>query len=128
MSLSVESRRWLIALSAVLMLLLVVPAVPAESVSLTPIATIQGEGHVSPLAGGSSVTTSGIVTALAFNGYYVQDPIGDGNPATSEGLFVFHFGHGLSVGDEVELTDTGWGFQGREMRGRNNGCRRRSRR
>lgn len=105
MTLSVESRRWLIALSAVLMLLLVVPAVPAESVSLTPIAAIQGEGHVSPLAG-SSVTTSGIVTALAFNGYYVQDPIGDGNPATSEGLFVFHFGHGLSVGDEVELTDT----------------------
>ena len=105
MSLSVESRRWLVALSAVLMLLLVVPAVPAESVSHTPIAVIQGEGHVSPLAG-TSVTTTGIVTALAFNGYYVQDPVGDGNPATSEALFVFHFGHGLSIGDAVELTDT----------------------
>ena len=104
MSLSVESHRWSIALSVLLMLLLVVPAVPAEPTTHTPISAIQGEGHVSPLLG-VSVTTQGIVTALAFNGYYVQDPVGDGNPATSEGLFVFQFGHGRSVGDEVELTD-----------------------
>jgi predicted extracellular nuclease len=65
---------------------------------------IQGAGHITPFLG-QEVTTTGIVTALAFNGFYVQDPVGDGNDATSDGIFVFMFGHGLAIGDEVELTD-----------------------
>ncbi len=65
---------------------------------------IQGAGHISPFAG-DVVTTTGIVTAIAFNGYYVQDRFGDGNDATSDGIFVFQFGNIPVVGDEVELTD-----------------------
>jgi predicted extracellular nuclease len=103
MSLSVESRRWLIALSAVLMLLLVVPAVPADSSSHTPIYDIQGEGHVSPEAG-NDVVTHGVITAIGFQALYVQDPNGDGNDATSDAIFVFDFSWFLrNVGDCVEL-------------------------
>ena len=106
MSLSVESRRWLIALSALLMLLLVVPAVPAKSGAHTPIYDIQGEGHVSPEAG-NDVITHGVITAIGFRALYVQDPNGDGNDATSDAIFVFDFGFSArSVGECVELDGT----------------------
>ena len=104
MSLSVESRRWLIALSAVLMLLLVVPAVPVVGAGhLTPIYDIQGAGHISP-ENGNSVVTQGVITAIGFRALYVQDPNGDGDDATSDAIFVFDFGFGSrSVGECVEL-------------------------
>jgi predicted extracellular nuclease len=72
--------------------------------SMVPIYEIQGAGHISPLVG-VNVKTTGLVTAVAFNGYYVQDPIGDGDDATSDGMFVFNVGSNPSVGDFVELTD-----------------------
>ena len=72
---------------------------------IVKIGEIQGEGHISPYVG-ERVTTTGIVTAVAFNGYYVQDPNGDGNPLTSDGMFVFdRRSPKPSVGDEVEMTD-----------------------
>jgi predicted extracellular nuclease len=49
---------------------------------------IQGSGAVSPLAG-QNVVTSGVVTRVNGNGFFIQDLTGDGNPATSDGLFVF---------------------------------------
>jgi uncharacterized protein len=49
---------------------------------------IQGAAHTSPLAG-ERVETSGIVTALRSNGFYLQDPSPDADDATSEGIFVF---------------------------------------
>ncbi|MGI9506275.1 MAG: endonuclease/exonuclease/phosphatase family protein, partial [Geminicoccaceae bacterium] len=52
------------------------------------IPAIQGAGHVSPLVG-QDVTTAGVVTAVGSNGFYMQDPDGDGDPLTSDGLFVF---------------------------------------
>lgn len=55
---------------------------------LVPIHAIQGAGHQSSFAG-ATVMTSGIVTARAANGFYLQDPEGDGDLATSEGIFVF---------------------------------------
>lgn len=60
------------------------PAVLEE----TPIFVIQGRGHVSPSLGVRLVTT-GVVTALANNGFYLQDPTGDGDVATAEAIFVF---------------------------------------
>ena len=58
----------------------------------TPVAaaiyTIQGSGATSPLAG-QIVTTSGVVTKVLNNGFFIQDLSGDGNPATSDGIFVF---------------------------------------
>jgi len=65
------------------------------------IAEIQGAAHTSPLLG-QVVATEGIVTAVAGNGFYLQDPVGDGNEATSEGIFVFtSSAPGVSVGDRV---------------------------
>jgi len=53
------------------------------------IAQIQGSGNASPLVS-TSVIASGIVTALRSNGFYMQMPSpGDGDPATSDGIFVF---------------------------------------
>ncbi len=49
---------------------------------------IQGEAHLSPFAG-QPVITGGVVTALAANGFYLQDPNGDGNAKTSDAVFIF---------------------------------------
>lgn len=54
----------------------------------TTIMAIQGAGHTSPFVG-RRVSTTGVVTALADNGFYLQDPAGDGDDATSDGIFVF---------------------------------------
>lgn len=76
--------------------------------TLTPIYEIQGAGHVSALVG-EEVSTIGIVTGIDFNGYYLQDAAGDGDDATSDGVFVF-VGNGntggVSVGDEVRVSGT----------------------
>lgn len=49
---------------------------------------IQGNGETSPF-NNQPVSTNGIVTARRSNGFFVQDPNGDGDPATSDGVFVF---------------------------------------
>jgi predicted extracellular nuclease len=61
-----------------------------EPEAITPIASIQGSGAESPLTG-QFVTTSGVVTAVRSNGFYLQTPDegDDLDAATSEGLFVF---------------------------------------
>ena len=63
-----------------------------DGASLTAISAIQGSGAASPLAG-SGVTTEGVVVgdfqpAELQSGFFIQAAQGDGNPATSEGLFV----------------------------------------
>ncbi|AFY42366.1 Ig-like domain-containing protein [Nostoc sp. PCC 7107] len=50
---------------------------------------IQGTAHISALNGQGVVNVAGIVTAIASNGFYIQDPTPDNNDATSEGIFVF---------------------------------------
>ncbi|HVJ02623.1 MAG TPA: Calx-beta domain-containing protein [Sphingomonas sp.] len=71
------------------------------------ISAIQGEGHASAYAG-QVVITAGIVTAVDSNGFYLQSAEGDGNAATSDGVFVYtssaptvHVGDGISVRGEV---------------------------
>ncbi|MDI1257907.1 ExeM/NucH family extracellular endonuclease [Aquabacterium sp.] len=49
---------------------------------------IQGTGSTSPFVN-ANVVTSGVVTKVTNNGFYVQDPLGDGNPLTSDGILVF---------------------------------------
>lgn len=79
--------------------------------ALTPrltIPEIQGAGHVSAFDG-QEVRTSGIVTAVSSTGYYLQDALGDGDDATSDGIFVYTgFGNtgAIAVGDEVALRGT----------------------
>jgi predicted extracellular nuclease len=76
------------------------------TVNLTPIYTIQGSGATSPLAG-QSVTTSGVVTKVNNNGFYLQDPVGDGNPLTSDGIFVFtSTTPTVTAGQLIQLTGT----------------------
>ena len=61
-----------------------------DDFSLTPIHTLQGNGSTSPFAG-NVITTSGIVTGLRSNGFFLQEPDAsvDADPNTSEGIFVF---------------------------------------
>lgn len=64
------------------------PPPPEPALPLT-IAQIQGDGLESPHLG-KIVVTEGVVTALKFNnGFFLQSTSDDGDPATSEGIFVF---------------------------------------
>ncbi|MGF1479145.1 MAG: endonuclease/exonuclease/phosphatase family protein [Cyanophyceae cyanobacterium] len=77
-----------------------------DDITVTPIFEIQGAAQSSPLAG-QSVSTIGIVTAVDTNGFYLQDPTGDGDSATSDALFVFtSSAPGVSVGDELQVSGT----------------------
>ncbi len=74
----------------------------------TPIYSIQGSGLSAAITG--IVTTKGVVvgdfegTASA-SGFYLQDLTGDGNPATSDGIFVYTGSTNLvSVGQVVRVT------------------------
>ncbi|WP_198937992.1 lamin tail domain-containing protein, partial [Pelomonas sp. KK5] len=73
----------------------------------TTIPQIQGNGAQSPLKG-QVVTTSGIVTLVLNNGFYLQDPAGDNDPSTSDGIFVFTSTapSGVAVGDSLRLSAT----------------------
>ncbi|MCC6454141.1 MAG: hypothetical protein IT328_04310 [Caldilineaceae bacterium] len=66
------------------------PAAAAQGTpaDLTPIAVIQGAGPASPFDG-QEVATWGLVTGVASDGFYLQDPTGDGDMHTSDGLFVY---------------------------------------
>jgi hypothetical protein len=73
----------------------------------TRIHTIQGASHRSPLVGTLVLNVPGIVTAKASNGFYIQDPTADADPATSEALFVFTSSAPLvTVGDAVSAKGT----------------------
>src|SRR5262249_42888324 len=84
-----------------------------DDTAITPIYTIQGSGHTSPLVN-TTVTTQGVVTAIdttsggeGSRGFYIQDPTGDGNTATSDGIFVFlPTGTLPTVGHLVNVTGT----------------------
>ena len=80
---------------------------PAPPVPRT-IAEVQGNGAVSPYDG-TGVITSGVVTALKSNGFFMQEPDAtvDADPNTSEGIFVFtSSAPAVSVGDAVTVTGT----------------------
>jgi predicted extracellular nuclease len=54
------------------------------------------------------VSTQGVVTLLTSNGFYMQDSKGDGNMATSDGIFVFtSTAPTVAIGDSVSLSGTG---------------------
>jgi predicted extracellular nuclease len=79
----------------------------------TSIYAVQGNGAASPLVG-LEVAIEGIVVGDFqnnaspdngdLNGFHVQDPTGDGDPATSDGIFVYAPGGiDVSVGDAVRV-------------------------
>lgn len=66
------------------------------------ISEIQGAGHISPLKNRPVYNVHGIVTAIRGDGFYMQDPNPDDDPATSEGIFVYGaVVLGVKLGDEV---------------------------
>ncbi len=71
----------------------------------TPIYTLQGSGSASPFTG-QAVSTTGVVTRLNSNGFFIQDLAGDGNPATSDGIFVFSTQFFPTVGSLVRVAAT----------------------
>ncbi|MGB8526376.1 MAG: 5'-nucleotidase C-terminal domain-containing protein [Rhodoplanes sp.] len=74
--------------------------------AVTPIYQIQGTGHLSAFDG-QSVSTTGVVTAVDSNGFYLQDANGDGNAATSDGIFVFtSVAPAVAVGQSVMVSGT----------------------
>lgn len=78
----------------------------APSSQSVSIPEIQGQEHTSPLLG-ELVSTTGIVTAVDSNGFYLQDPTGDGNIATSDAIFVFtSSAPGVNVGDALMVEGT----------------------
>lgn len=77
-----------------------------DDVSVVRIYDIQGAGHRSAFEG-QSLSTRGIVTAVDSNGFYIQDATGDGDSATSDGVFVFtSTAPTVSVGQDVQVTGT----------------------
>jgi predicted extracellular nuclease len=81
---------------------------PVCDQGFTPIYTIQGSGLATTMPG--TVTTEGVVVGdfegtAAASGFYIQDLTGDGNAATSDGIFVFTGSTNLaSAGDVVRVT------------------------
>ncbi|MET9950807.1 endonuclease/exonuclease/phosphatase family protein [Streptomyces sp. NPDC006339] len=71
---------------------------------------IQGTTRVSPLAGKQVTGVTGVVTGVrtyGSRGFWIQDPISDDNPATSEGIFVFTSSvPTVAVGDAVSVNGT----------------------
>ena len=71
---------------------------------------IQGPGDTSPFTG-RLVSTTGIVTGVKSNGFFIQNPDNavDGDPNTSEGVFVFTSSRPTAVatvGNLVQVTGT----------------------
>jgi uncharacterized protein len=82
---------------------------PCEQ-SFTPIYDIQGSGASAAITG--AVTTQGVVVGdyeganeVGIGGFYIQDATGDGDPATSDGIFVFTGSADLvNAGDLVRVS------------------------
>ena len=67
---------------------------------------LQGSAPGSPYAN-TVQTTEGVVTHKVSSGYFLQDKNGDGNPATSDAIFIFTGGAAsISVGDLVRVKGT----------------------
>jgi predicted extracellular nuclease len=94
------------------------PVTPVDfcALSFTPIYDIQGSGSTAAITG--VVTTQGVVVgdyegpSPALRGFYLQDATGDGDPATSDGIFVFNSDNDtVDLGDVVRVTGTAGEFQ-----------------
>ena len=74
------------------------------------ISEIQGASHISPLLGESVTGVEGVVTArrtAGGRGFWFQDPDGDGDDATSDGVFVFlNQAPSAQIGNVVRVSGT----------------------
>jgi predicted extracellular nuclease len=80
-------------------------AAPGDGSVALRIHDLQGRGHLSPYEGATVHAVPGVVTALAPDGFYLQDPEPDDDPATSEGIYVFTASPPtVEVGEAVRVT------------------------
>ncbi|GAB7191488.1 ExeM/NucH family extracellular endonuclease [Kineococcus sp. NUM-3379] len=88
------------------------PANPCEAAPTHEIGAVQGPGAATPLAG-RQVTVRGVVVGdvPGMSGFYLQDGDGDGDPATSDGVFVFSPA-AVDLGDTVAVTGEAQEFGG----------------
>ncbi len=98
---------WLPTLCGIL--LAVVSGVPERAFAQThyPVYTLQGAAISSPYVD-QEVETEGVVTLTLFgsgqlNGFFLQDTLGDGNPLTSDAIFVYGK-QNVKAGNYVKLT------------------------
>ncbi|MBK7217014.1 MAG: ExeM/NucH family extracellular endonuclease [Candidatus Promineofilum sp.] len=87
----------------------IISLVPVCDQPFTPIYDIQGSGATAAITG--NVVTEGIVvgdfqTSAGILGFYIQDAAGDGDTATSDGIFVVTGAtdNTVSAGDSVHVT------------------------
>ena len=81
---------WRVGIAAALLLALCGRTPTALAADPVPIYAIQGATDASPLRG-QTLDTWGIVTGVTDSGFYLQDPLGDGDPATSDGVFIYTY-------------------------------------
>jgi predicted extracellular nuclease len=89
--------------------------------TVTPIYAIQGSGATVAKTG--TVTTSGVVVgdyegaSPGQRGFFIQAETGDGNPATSDGIFVFEGSNAdtVGLGDVVRVTGSAGENQGQSQ-------------
>ena len=107
-----------VVLTAVVLTAVAVPAVataapPDCTTSGTQeIGAVQGTGATSPLAG-TAVTVRGVVVGdePGLSGFYLQDADGDGDAATSDGVFILS-PVPVDLGDTVAVTGQAQEYSG----------------
>jgi predicted extracellular nuclease len=83
-----------------------VQAAPPPPPPVRTIMDIQGSGAASQYAG-TLQTTEGVITfKFAGSGFFIQDPNGDNDTSTSDGIYVFGSTTTAAVGDLVRVTGT----------------------
>ncbi|MGY1738874.1 ExeM/NucH family extracellular endonuclease [Geodermatophilus sp. SYSU D00684] len=80
------------------------PSFSCEVATTHEIGAVQGAGASTPL-GGQTVTVRGVVVGdvPGLDGFHLQDADGDGNAATSDGVFVYSPGTAVDLGDTVAV-------------------------
>lgn len=83
------------------------PPATCDARPTTTIEAVQGSGAATPLAG-RTVTVRGEVVGdtPGLDGFNLQDTHGDGDPATSDGVFVHAPGADVALGQTVQVTGT----------------------
>ncbi|MDR3389493.1 MAG: lamin tail domain-containing protein [Rudaea sp.] len=77
------------------------------------IMSVQGHGSASPLNGQNVTTMGNVVTAVGPKGFFMQDPVGDGDPTTSDGIYVYlGAAPAVAVGNEVTVSGQVQEFSG----------------
>jgi predicted extracellular nuclease len=82
--------------------------IQAQSPGMT-IPQIQGPGATSPYAGRQlAIPLRGCITGVTAEGFFMQDPDGDGDARTSDGIYVYRYSNWvnprkLKTGDMVEI-------------------------